>query len=132
MKGERSGNDDTCEIEECLANEASETPSDPDREWFCLGAILDVVSHPMRRKVLEHLASCESEVSLDELAGKIEQPYAITGPLQGEIDRRQHVEMQLYHAHLPKCEDQDLITFDQSNRTVSLTRQGSEVVDRLP
>lgn len=132
MTGERSGNDDSRETGECPANEASETPPDPDRDRFFLGEILDVVSHPMRRKLLEHLDSRESEVSLDELAEKIESPPAITGPLQGEIDRHKHVEMQLYHAHLPKCEEQDLITFDHANRTVSLTRHGSEVVDRLP
>ena len=129
MKGGSSGNDDTGENSGRASKKASDTLFDPDRAKFCLDEIVDAISHSTRRQVLEYLATSESEVTLDQLTGEIDQCHATTGPLQGP--REERVKTQLYHVHIPKLAKNGLITHDRQCQRVTLTEDGEEVVQLL-
>jgi DNA-binding transcriptional ArsR family regulator len=133
MTDDEGGNGDACEDDPCLPAETGDSTT--DEEQFRLGAILGVLSHPMRRRVLVQLDSRGSELSLDELASHIGEPYTIIDPLQRsqnqERNRERDLELQLYHVHVPKLVQEGLVTFDQSDMTVSITAEGEEALRRL-
>lgn len=111
--------------------ESAADGSDASDEGFHLGAALEALSHSARRKALAHLATCESPVDVEELAGELEGPYTVRDPLNRSMDREHHVKMELYHVHLPKLDEAGLVAFDPAERTVSITEAGEEAMDRL-
>lgn len=129
MMSDEGGDGDTGQDCACSQSETSDSTNYSGE--FRLGAILDALSHPTRRKVLVHLESCEGAVSLGELASEIGSPYTITDPLRRSAERDHHVEMQLYHVHLPKLDQEGLVTFDTADRTVAISEDGEEALRRL-
>lgn len=102
-----------------------------ETERFALGAIVDVLSHPTRRSMLEYLDSHESPVTLAELASELESYSPIADSFEGSIDRQRRLEIDLYHVHAPKMDDAGMATFDQQAQTVTITEAGADAVDLL-
>lgn len=77
----------------------------------------DVLDHPRRRYVLYALANGEDS-TLRELALKI---ATWEGDIdESAVDDRTHdrVYLSLYHAHVPKLEDEGVVEFDRSAETL--------------
>lgn len=123
------GADDTGGAGDRETDEASD--SSRGSSGFRLGSIMDAVTHPTRREVLEYLETRRSPVPLDELADHVGEPYTITDPLRRSDDRVHQVKMQLYHVHLPKLNEEGLATFDPEDLTVTITEEGAEAMSRL-
>lgn len=92
-----------------------------------LDAVLVALAHPYRRFLLQYLDAPEREVTITELAAAISQeagPDAFPG---GEPQGIDTVETSLYHAHLPKLAEIDVVEFEQDEGTVQLTERWEAV-----
>lgn len=78
-----------------------------------LNGMLDVLSHPQRRIVLEELGrASDQRISLDELTTIVLDRTA------GTSDSRR-IELQLYHNHLPKLENEGLVEYNWDSSMVA-------------
>lgn len=92
-----------------------------------LDAVLVALAHPYRRYLLKYLDEPEREVTVTELAAVISQgagPDALPGSEPRGIDT---VETSLYHIHVPKLAEIDVVEFDPGEGTVLLTERWEEV-----
>lgn len=94
-------------------------------------ATFEALSDPMRRWVLEYLGFRGAPVSVPELSRYLARRDSETGT--GAISARSigRAEMRLYHAHLPKLQESDLITHDEQTEQVALTAEGALVLRLL-
>ncbi|WP_227375915.1 DUF7344 domain-containing protein [Haladaptatus halobius] len=108
---------------------ATDGTTPPASEEAVFDTLLDVLSYSRRRQILSRLDSGRTPMSLANLADEI-VVHERDAPL-AEIPARdvKQVYMSLYHSHVPRLEDADLVEYDQERDAVSL-RERSPVVDR--
>lgn len=100
-------------------------PSEPtDRAADAPSYIFDILSNTRRRIFLTLLDSHNQAPAIADMAKDIakyehEEPI---GKITDETIRRIHIS--LYHCHIPKLEDADVITYDQDRNTVAFTERG--------
>ncbi|MFC7211641.1 hypothetical protein ACFQL3_14275 [Natronoarchaeum sp. GCM10025321] len=77
----------------------------------------DVLSSPLRKRVLDELVRAEDTLSVQELAERIAEAERVDIAKQGEALVR------LHHVHLPKLRSHDLVTIytEQDRRLIELT-----------
>lgn len=92
--------------------------------------LLAALSHDWRRYALYCLHR-HSTVTLPDLADEV-AVWDADRPI-GEIPAEEvkDVYMSLYHSHVPKLEEADLVTYDQEGDLVSITDRGLEVGSSL-
>lgn len=81
----------------------------------------DVLAHPRRRQLLRILSAADAPMALADLAADIaahEQPPTDGQPDWDLIER---IYITLYHRHIPKLDDCELVEFSMAQRTVALT-----------
>lgn len=88
--------------------------------------LLGALSHEWRRYALYCLHR-HSTVTLPDLADEIAVWDAERPIDEIPAEEVKEVYMSLYHSHVPKLEEADLITYDQEGDLVSITERGLEV-----
>lgn len=96
-----------------------------------LETALELLADERRRRVLLTLRECDSHVSLDELALRVasrtqESTFGVVS--QRLIDR---VKISLYHTHLPKLHDANVVEYDVARETVALTMESGYLEELL-
>lgn len=81
---------------------------------------LDCLGHPTRRSILTLLQDQDVPIHLADLARDL---AAKDAPTRDEGDATDPIDlyMMLYHCHIPKLADADLVRYDQERRTVTVT-----------
>lgn len=108
---------------------ATDGTTPPASEEAVFDTLLDVLSYSRRRQILSRLDSGRTPMSLANLADEIvvhERDAPLAEIPAGDVKQ---VYMSLYHSHVPRLEDADLVEYDQERDAVSL-RERSPVVDR--
>ncbi|MEM4782394.1 MAG: hypothetical protein QXG03_12655 [Halalkalicoccus sp.] len=75
-----------------------------------LDRTLDVLAVEYRRDVIKHLAAVDGSVGFETLVGRIVE--------SGTTDR-ESARIALYHSHIPKLENGEVIEFDYDDGVVS-------------
>lgn len=88
------------------------SPSSP----LSLDRLLDVLATDHRRRVVEHLSHRGESVSLDSLAAEVASTH--DDDSEGDAAHKS-TRIALYHSHLPKLVDSDVIEFDHDSGVVS-------------
>jgi hypothetical protein len=108
---------------------AADGTTPPASEETVLDTLLDALSYSRRRQILFHLDSGRTPMSLANLADEIvvhERDAPLAEIPAGDVKQ---VYMSLYHSHVPRLEDADLVEYDQERDAVSL-RERSPVVEQ--
>jgi len=74
-----------------------------------------VMANEERRRLLGHLAECDTPVGLDSLAASV-----------ATDDTHERVRIRLHHVHLPMMETVRLVDYDARERVVDQTDSGEE------
>lgn len=80
-----------------------------------IDAILDALADEDRRTVVRQILGRPGWTGLDELADRIHARGGVTG---SGLDDSERIRCRLYHAHLPKLDDADIVEFDRTQNTV--------------
>ncbi|SIR63472.1 hypothetical protein SAMN05421858_3031 [Haladaptatus litoreus] len=83
-----------------------------------LQPVFEAIAHPRRRYLVYTLAE-ETEWSLDDLATKLAAWETDTAEANIATLTRQEMYTSLYHSHVPKLVDLDVIEFDDSTETIT-------------
>lgn len=81
--------------------------------------VFGVLNHPRRRYVLYALSS-GNECTLGELALRIAAWERDVEEHDVDDEKRDHVSLSLYHAHVPMLEDEGVVEYDRSEETLRL------------
>lgn len=87
-----------------------------------ISMIFGVFAHHRRRYALRELQRYENPMALADLADEIatqENETSITDISAEEVKR---IYMSLYHTHIPKLEEADLVHYKQERDAVTLTK----------
>lgn len=101
----------------------------PTNEETVCDTLLDALSYSRRRHLLSHLGGSSAPVSLANLADEIaarERDVPLADVPSEEVKR---VYASLYHSHVPRLEDADLVEYDRERDAVSF-RERSPVVEQ--
>lgn len=81
---------------------------------------LDCLGHPTRQSILTLLRDQDVPIHLADLARDLAAKDTLT---QDKRDATDPIDlyMMLYHCHIPKLADADLVHYDQERRTVTVT-----------
>lgn len=92
--------------------------------------LLDVLAEGRRRRALRTLLAHE-ELSLPDLADEVAVEEA--GEPLSELDPRAvlQVYLSLYHTHVPRLTDVDLVTYEQERDLVKMTETGTAVAPAI-
>ncbi|WP_433631016.1 DUF7344 domain-containing protein [Halomicrococcus sp. NG-SE-24] len=96
-------------------------------EVLALQPVYEAIAHP-RRRYLVYTLSEDTEWTLDELATKL--AAWVTDTPEAEIATLTHDEMyvSLYHAHVPKLVELDVIEFDADTETITPGENAAQVL----
>ena len=83
-----------------------------------LQPVFEAIAHPRRRYLVYTLAE-ETEWSLDDLATKLAAWETDTPEANIATLTRQEMSTSLYHTHIPKLVDLDVIEFDAATETIT-------------
>lgn len=84
-----------------------------------------------RRRYLCYILSQKTELSLTEMATKIAAlEHGVSEPEVPE-NQREQVYVSLYHTHVPKLDDADVLAFDQDRETVTTARHTDQILSVL-
>jgi hypothetical protein len=83
--------------------------------------LFEILSSTRRRRIIYYLAVEGPQLTLNQLATKIAAVETDTPEAEITSDERQRVYISLYQTHLPKLEEAAIVTYDDEERTVSLT-----------
>jgi hypothetical protein len=92
-----------------------------------LDHIYEVLSHPRRRYLCYALLE-DAVWSLEDLADAIAAWEHTDGPEAPTDQRRSAVYVSLYHAHVPKLVEEDVLLFDESTETVAPGENAHQVL----
>ncbi|MFC6952863.1 DUF7344 domain-containing protein [Halorubellus litoreus] len=113
----------------------SEVSAPPDKQLLSpdfleIEPVYEALGHSRRRYLCYTLLEA-TEWSLTDLATKIAAwendipEHAVTA------DQREEVYVSLYHAHVPKLVDEDVITFDEATETITTAEHAEQVLTAL-
>lgn len=108
------------------STETADPATDVDAEY--LSELFDVLSHQRRRYTLYCLWTYDTPMALADLTDEIVR-FEVDAEPTAVPDIREQVYVHLYHRHLPKLHEADLVTFDMTRNLVSL---GSAATNVLP
>lgn len=95
-----------------------------------LNHVYDALAHPRRRYLCYTLLE-ETEWSLTELATKIAAWEHEVAEEEVTATQRDNVYISLYHAHVPRLVDDDVITFDEELETTAISDNAEQVLTAL-
>lgn len=100
------------------ANVTADDSEPPARE-----GLFGVLSNRRRRYALRCLEACETPMAVADLADELARRET-DGPAVRDV--RERLRISLYHRHLPKMADADLVSFDEDDRTVDIRDGGTD------
>ncbi|MBV0922838.1 hypothetical protein KTS45_01370 [Halomicroarcula limicola] len=117
-------------------NTASEAPAGvslseiPSPKILELDHVYKALAHPRRRYLCYTLLE-DAEWSLSDLATKIAawEQDARTGDVTER--QRERVYVSLYHAHVPKLVEDNIVTFDEAGERISVATNAKQVLSAL-
>lgn len=92
--------------------------------------VYEALGHPRRRYLCYTLLESQ-EWSLTDLATKITAWENEIPEYEVTADQREWVYISLYHAHVPKLVDEDIIAFDDRTETISTAENAAQVLTAL-
>ncbi len=95
-----------------------------------LQPVFEAIGHP-RRRYLVYTLSEETEWSLDDLATKLAAWETDTKEANIATLTRQEMYVSLYHSHVPKLVDLDVIEFDDETETITPGPHAVQVLTAL-
>lgn len=98
---------------------SSSSAEGSDGDGLPVDAVFDALRHPHRRYVLYHLSDRSEDASIAELAERIVDWEAERAGGSGRISRRERMVVALYHTHLPKLDELDLVEYDRERDRVT-------------
>lgn len=117
--------------DQTISNPGSPFPdSAPPKEILELDHVYEALGHPRRRYLCYTLLE-DTEWSLTDLATKIAawendiSDHAVTDY------QRDRVYVSLYHAHVPKLVEEEVITFDDTTETITAAENAEQVLAAL-
>ena len=84
--------------------------------------LFEALTHRRRRRVLGLLRSAGEPMSLSAVAEELAADAECDDPVE-------RIEITLYHRHVPKLEETDLVAFDADRKTLRLTGPVPESVE---
>ncbi|UPV74215.1 hypothetical protein M0R89_16955 [Halorussus limi] len=87
----------------------------------------DLLGDGERRRALAALREFDDAVSLDRLAEATAARLEGTTPDDVATDQCERTAAMLHHAHLPRLEDADVVSYDPMSGEVELTEVGEEL-----
>lgn len=117
--------------EPTVARSAPPTPQEAIPEGILdLDHVYDALAHPRRRYLCYSLLERErwslADLATGTVAWERDVPEAAV-----DDDERERAYVSLYHAHVPKLVDLDVLAFDRPTETVSAARNAEPVLDAL-
>ncbi|WP_435158875.1 DUF7344 domain-containing protein [Haladaptatus sp. DFWS20] len=95
-----------------------------------LQPVFEAIGHPRRRYLVYTLAE-QAEWSLDDLATKLAAWETDTAEANIATITRQEMYTSLYHSHVPKLVDLDVIEFDDETETITPGPHAVQVLTAL-
>lgn len=93
-----------------------EKPSEPEQIDLDEGAIYDLLSNERRRVCLKILAASEGTLCVKELSERVAKQVSEEGTDGDEIYNSVYIS--LCQTHLPKLNDEDIVSYDSNSKTV--------------
>ncbi|WP_276261332.1 DUF7344 domain-containing protein [Haloglomus litoreum] len=115
--------------EEPFATDASTRGSLPP-DILDADHVYSALNHPRRRYLCYTLLE-DTEWSLADLATKIAAWESDVPEHEVREDKRDAVYVSLYHAHVPKLVEEDIITFDAATETITVAEHAEQVLAAL-
>lgn len=103
----------------------------PDQERLSQSAVFMLLSHTFRRSVVDCLCEYGEALTLADLADEVAcrcRDEAIEAIDATEVKR---IYMALYHTHLPKLVEYDVVEYDQERDLVAPTERAEDIVEYL-
>jgi hypothetical protein len=107
-------------------NQSSKTHSQSQLKSSDRNRVYDALADCRRRYVLHCLKTARTPMALADLADEIVRWETDTAPTEVQAER-ERIYTSLYHRHLPKLADADLISFDVTDKRVSLHADTADV-----
>lgn len=94
---------------------------DQSSEWATLStdSVFHLLQNSRRRSVIEYFLENEGPVSLGTLADWVAARECEATPEEVPGDARQRVYISLYQSHLPKLDDNGVVTYDKADNTIA-------------
>lgn len=105
--------------------QAQHSGLDADRNTIPVDVAFALLSSRPRRYILYHLTRCTTPVTLRELADQLVRWD------ETAIDDHEQLITSLYHVHLPKFEESDVLTFDSKQGLIALEETASDLIPYL-
>lgn len=102
-----------------------------DEERLSQSAVFTLLSHTFRRGVIDCLCDYDETLTLADLADEVVcrcRDEAIEDIDAAEVKR---VYMALYHTHIPKLVEYDVVEYDQERDLVAPTERAREITEYL-
>jgi hypothetical protein len=116
--------------EDHVAESVSTAEGLPPEGILELDHVYDAVGHP-RRRYLCYTLLAETEWSLTDLATKIAAWEGDVPEHAVPVRHQETVYVSLYHAHVPKLVEDDIITFDAMSETIRPAENAPQVLHAL-
>ena len=100
------------------------------REVLDINTVYSALRHPRRRYLCYTLYE-KTEWPLTDIARKVADGENDVPPATVTDDQLRDVYVSLYHAHIPKLVDLEVITFDRNNETISAADHAEQVLAAL-
>ncbi|WP_254272198.1 DUF7344 domain-containing protein [Haloarcula marina] len=124
--------DDSTADEETLSvtHPAASDVSLPPREVLSLDYVYDALGHPRRRYLCYTLLE-DTEWTLEELATKVAAWERDVPEQEVPPTSYEKAYASLYHAHVPKLVDDDIVTFEECTETIRPGPHAEQVLSAL-
>lgn len=105
----------------------TETPIVSDQPQLSLDTVFDALRNARRRRTLQYLDVSDGSIELGELAERIAADE--NDKSTGEITyaERKRVYVALYQCHLPKLDDMDIVSYDESRGIVERRESAAQL-----
>lgn len=86
----------------------------------------NLLAEKPRRYVLYALYQFTNPIALSDIAGQIVK-WEVSVPEDELLDKRSNIYTSLYHIHIPKLEDADVVSYNQTEDRVKLDQNASRL-----
>ncbi|WP_225333321.1 DUF7344 domain-containing protein [Halomicrobium urmianum] len=97
-----------------------------------LDTYFTVLSNQRRRRVLDCLREYETPIALADLADEVAVREYDSPVTEIPAEEVKEIYVSLYHVHVPRIADADLIEYDQEDDLVTLLDDGQELIEVIP
>lgn len=108
------------------SSEAGESPV-PSVQSLDADRVFDLLSNQRRRFVIHCLQKYENPMALADMADKIAVWENDTGISNVSAEEVKRVYISLYHTHVPKLADADIVEYSQDRDSVTMTDTADEI-----